>query len=232
VKLDGTTHRIAALVPMRHDSERVIGKNYRLLSGRPLFHHILETLLECDLIDEVVVDTDSATIREGCTSHFPTVTLIDRPAELRGGNVPMNDILIHDCSLVEADLFLQTHSTNPLLRAETITKALEHFLLAGNAYDSMFTVTPIQTRLWTVDGKPINHDPAVLLRTQDLPPIMEENSCLYLFDADILRTRGSRIGERPLLYPLDPLEAWDIDDEADWAVVESLHRRCASGSDL
>ena len=104
-----------------------------------------------------------------------------------------------------------------------MTKALRDFLAGGGEYDSMFTVTPLQTRLWTADGKAINHDPAVLLRTQDLPPVMEENSCLYLFDAATLRSRGNRIGERPLLYPLDPLEAWDIDDEADWTVVEALY---------
>ena len=28
----------------------------------------------------------------------------------------MNDILLHDVAQVDADLYLQTHSTNPLLR--------------------------------------------------------------------------------------------------------------------
>ena len=217
------TPRIVALVPMRHDSERVVGKNYRPLGGKPLFHHIVETLLACDLVSGIAIDTDSPTVRESCAEHFPMIQLIDRPSELLGGDVPMNDILLHDCSLIEADLFLQTHSTNPLLRPQTVTKALRDFLAGGGEYDSMFTVTPLQTRLWTADGKAINHDPAVLLRTQDLPPVMEENSCLYLFDAATLRSRGNRIGERPLLYPLDPLEAWDIDDEADWTVVEALY---------
>ena len=59
---------------------------------------------------------------------------------------------------------------------------------------------------------------------------MEENSCLYLFDAETLRRRGNRIGERPLLYPLDPLEAWDIDDEADWTVVEALYESRQRGA--
>lgn len=137
----------------------------------------------------------------------------------------MNEILLYDCSLIEADLFLQTHSTNPLLQPNTITEALHSFLSAGGDYDSMFTVTPLKTRLWTTEGKPINHDPEVLMRTQDLPPVLEENSCLYLFDADTLRIRGNRIGERPLLYALDPLEAWDIDEESDWAVAEALYAK-------
>lgn len=215
--------RIAAFVPMRHDSERVKGKNYRPLGGRPLYHHIVSALLECEQIDEVVIDTDSPLIAEDAGEAFPQVRVLPRPEHLLGGDVPMNDVLLHDIEQVQADLYVQTHSTNPLLRAETIERALEDFLEAGDRYDSLFTVTPLHTRLWTPDGEAINHDPSVLLRTQDLPPVMEENSCLYVFDADTLRRRGNRIGERPLLYPLDAHEAWDIDEEIDWLVVEALY---------
>ena len=215
--------KIAALVPMRHDSERVRGKNYRPLGGKPLFHHIVGALLECPQIDEVIIDTDSDLITRDVHSAFPAVRTLARPAHLLGGEVPMNDILLHDVAEVDADLFVQTHSTNPLLRAETIGMALDAFLAASDEHDSLFTVTPLHTRLWTPDGRAINHDPSVLLRTQDLPPVMEENSCLYVFDGATLRRRGNRIGERPLLYPLDAHEAWDIDDELDWVVVEALY---------
>lgn len=215
--------RVAAFVPMRHDSERVKGKNYRPLGGRPLYHHIVGSLLACERIDAVVIDTDSPLIAEDAQSAFPEVRVLPRPDHLLGGDVPMNDILLHDVEQVQADLYVQTHSTNPLLRTETIQAALDAFLDARDRYDSLFTVTPLHTRLWTPDGRAINHDPEVLLRTQDLPPVMEENSCLYVFDAVTLRERGNRIGERPLLYALEPHEAWDIDDELDWLMVEALH---------
>lgn len=215
--------RIAAFVPMRHDSERVKGKNYRPLGGRPLFHHVVASLFACPSIDEVVIDTDSEYIAANAAAAFPDVRIIDRPEEIRGGDVPMNTVLLHDVSQVSADVYVQTHSTNPLLRAETISRAIEAYLEAEGRYDSLFTVTPLQTRLYTADGRPINHDPAVLLRTQDLPPVMEENSCLYVFTAATLRDHGSRIGGRPLMYPLTAEEAWDIDDEVDWTVVEALY---------
>ena len=217
---DGPT--IIALVPMRHDSERVKGKNYRPLGGRPLFHHIVESLRSCPRVTSIVIDTDSELIKQSAAESFPEVTVIDRPEHLLGGDVPMNDVLIHDVGLVPADLYLQTHSTNPLLRTETIGDAIESFLAAGDRHDSLFSVTPLQTRFWTAGGEAINHDPNKLLRTQDLAPVMEENSCLYLFDADTLTRRGNRIGERPLLFPIDRAEAWDIDDELDWQIVELL----------
>ena len=215
---------IVAFLPMRHSSERVKGKNYRMLGGKPLFHHILESLLACSHIDRVVVDTDSPLITDDVARVFPKVQVIQRPEHLLGGDVPMNDILLHDVDRAPADLYLQTHSTNPLLLPETITTALETFLSQRETYDSLFTVTPLHTRLWTAEGAAINHDPAVLLRTQDLPPVMEENSCLYVFTGETLREHGTRIGRKPLLYPLDREEAWDIDEEIDWQFVEALYR--------
>lgn len=208
---------------MRHSSERVKGKNYRPLGGRPLFHHIVTALLTSPLVDEVAIDTDSDLIAEDVAASFPEVRVISRPERLLGGDVPMNEILLHDVTQVDADYYVQTHSTNPLLRTETITAALETFLAQRDTYDSLFTVTPLQTRLWWPDGRAVNHDPEVLLRTQDLPPIMEENSCLYVFDRQTLESRGNRIGERPLLYALEPNEAWDIDEEIDWTIVEHLY---------
>lgn len=219
---DPPTERIVALVPMRHDSERVRGKNYRPLDGRPLFHHIVDALGACPEIAEIVIDTDSDTIKADVASSYPQVRVIDRPAELRGGDVPMTEVLAHDASVVDADLYLQTHSTNPLLRPSTISAAIRAFLERRDEHDSMFTVTPLQVRLWTPAGEAINHDPDVLLRTQDLEPVMEENSCLYLFDRATLERTGRRIGARPLLFEVERDEAWDIDDESDWRIVEAL----------
>jgi CMP-N-acetylneuraminic acid synthetase len=220
---------IVAFVPMRHSSERVKGKNYRPLGGRPLFHHIIETLLAVDEIDEVVIDTDSDVITEDTQATFPSVRVLERPEHLRAGDTPMNDVLLNSTEQVPADLYLQTHSTNPLLRPETVRDGIRELLDAGDAHDSLFTVTPLHTRLWTPEGGAINHDPNVLLRTQDLPPVMEENSCMYLFTRDTLVARGNRIGERPILKPIGAEEAWDIDDELDWLVVEALYgQRVAS----
>ncbi|MDO8484236.1 MAG: hypothetical protein Q7S35_04755, partial [Candidatus Limnocylindrales bacterium] len=143
----------------------------------------------------------------------------------------MNDVLLNDVKQVDADLYLQTHSTNPLLRAETVCAAIDTFVGRRDEFDSLFSVTRLQTRLWTGDRKPINHDPAVLLRTQDLPPVYEENSCLYLFSRAGLERFGNRIGERPLLFETTPEEAWDIDEELDFAIAEFLYaRRAGSGT--
>lgn len=216
---------IAALVPMRHKSERIPGKNYRNFAGSPLYHSVVEALLACPLVDEVVIDTDSELIMEDAARHFPRVRLIERPLHLRSGETPMNEILLYDVTCVRADWYLQTHSTNPLLRSETVTEGLQRFFNVFPKYDSLFSVTRVQSRFWDSQGKPLNHDPMVLLRTQDLPPIYEENSNMYLFSRSSLEKRGNRIGERPLMFEMDRGESVDIDEEIDFLWAEFLYRQ-------
>jgi CMP-N-acetylneuraminic acid synthetase len=217
------TPKIAALVPMRHKSERVPGKNYRLLDGKPLYHHIIESLISCRYITEVCIDTDSPFILDDAPEHFP-VRMIRRPEHLRSEFEPMNNILLYDVTQIEADYYLQTHSTNPLLKTETITRAIQRFLEPGE-HDSLFGVTRLQTRLYDAQGKPVNHDPSVLLRTQDLPPVYEENSTLYIFSRAILEERRNRIGYNPVMFEVSREEAVDIDEELDFIMAEFLYKQ-------
>ena len=217
--------KLVALVPMRHHSQRVPGKNYRMLAGAPLFHHIIETLLAVPAFKQVVVDTDSRQVMDGLRQYFPQVKIIERPEDLRADDVSMNDILIYDTDQVQADFYLQTHSTNPLLQPETVARAIKSFLAAYPAHDSLFSVTRLQTRLYDQYGHAINHNPAVLIQTQDLPPVYEENSCLYIFTRENLVKRRHRIGEKPMMFEIEADEAWDIDEELDFAITDFLLRR-------
>jgi CMP-N-acetylneuraminic acid synthetase len=213
---------VIALVPMRHHSQRVPGKNFRPLDGRPLYEHILGTLLSVPEIDRILVDTDSPEITAGVQKKFPSVQCVLRPENLRADNVPMNEVLLYDTSLVESDLYLQTHSTNPLLQASSISKAIQKLDELFPAYDSLFSVTRLQTRIWDSLGRAVNHNPNILLQTQDLPPMFLENSCMYLFTRETLLRKRNRLGDRPYLFEIDADEAWDIDEEFDFKIVELL----------
>lgn len=214
--------RLVALVPMRHHSQRVPEKNYRPVAGRPLYSYILDTLGKVDAVEAVVVDTDSPVIRSGLDEAFPEVIVLDRPEALRAPDVPMNDVILWDMSQVPAEHYLQTHSTNPLLSSETIARGLDLYFRSLESHDSLFSVTRLQKRLWTPEGEPVNHDPNVLIQTQNLPAIMEENSCLYVFSREGMQARRNRIGSSPLLFEIAANEALDIDEPADLEMVEAL----------
>lgn len=206
---------------MKGNSERVPGKNLRPLAGRPLFHWILDTLSSARNVDEVMVDTDSDEIEEAVRAAFPEVSIHRRPVELHGDDVPMHDIVADVAGDTDREHILQTHSTNPLLEPATVDKAISQYMELGD-HDSLMGVTPLQSRFYFMDGAPVNHDPAVLLRTQDLDPIYEENSNLYIAPVSQIRKTGLRIGVSPVLFPIDPEEAVDIDVELDFRIAEFL----------
>lgn len=218
----GDAPKVIGLVPMKAHSERIPNKNLRPFCGRPLFHYILEALLACRYIEAIYIDTDGEAIAQEAMAHFKErVQILWRPESIRGDHVSMNVIIGHDVSQVPGTYFLQTHSTNPLLTSATITQAIERFVDVGD-HDSLFSVTRIQARLYDRHGHPLNHDPREMRRTQDLAPIYEENSNLYLFSRSSFSHTGRRIGQRPLLFEMSKLEAMDIDDEEDFRLAESL----------
>lgn len=217
-------YKIAALVPMRHNSERVPGKNYRNFAGKPLFYHIIESLSKSKFIDTIVIDTDSPEIIKLTKQDFPLIKILERPDHLKDGSIPMNDVLLNIINQVPADFYLQTHSTNPILTTKSIDEAISLFVEKFPMYDSLFSVTKKNTRYWDILARPLNHNQNILLRTQDLPPIFEENSCLYLFSKDIITSRHNRIGNRPLLFEIDEIEAQDIDVELNFKVAEFLFK--------
>ena len=214
-----------ALLPMKAHSARVSGKNFRTFAGKPLFRWILDTLLSIDAIELIVINTDAReTLAEHGLESGERILIRDRKPEICGDFVSMNKVLADDVANVSADTYLMTHTTNPLLAAMTIQKALAAYNSAvheGRA-DSLFAVNRFQTRFYRADASPINHDPANLLRTQDLEPWFEENSNLYIFSPESFATTDARIGKRPILFETPRLESFDIDDEDGWKVAESV----------
>lgn len=215
---------VLGLVPMKGHSERVPGKNIRVIAGRPLFHWVVKALLDADRIDEVVVDTDSDQIEAMVAEAFPTVMIHRRPERLHGDMVPMHDIVTDVARTSHQDHLFQTHATNPMLSPRTIDRAIEAYLRSGD-HDSLMSVTPLQSRFFFTDGRPVNHDPSVLARTQDLEPILEENSNIYISSTELILRTGLRVGDRPILFPMDLAEATDIDQELDFQIAEFLLAR-------
>jgi len=217
--------KLIALLPMKGTSERVPNKNMKLFDGAPLYHAIMRSLLNSKYIEKVVINTDSDIIAQDAKKTFGSkVHIIDRPELIQGGDVSMNLIIDYDLQHLDGEHFLQTHSTNPLLRSETIDRAIEAYFKKLDKYDSLFGVTKVQTRFYDKDANPINHNPQELLRTQDLEPLYEENSNFYIFSKDSFKKAGKkRIGLKPQIFEVNKLEAVDIDEPEDFILAELLH---------
>lgn len=216
-----------ALLPMKAESVRIPDKNIKPLRGKPLFFHIINSIIETSLFDHVLINTDSPAIATLAKDHFGAyVKVKERPLSLRGNDIPMNSIIQDDIIAYPRDtIFVQLHATSPLLTASTLIDAMhvyKHHLHYG--YDSLLSATEIKSRCFTDEYIPINHDPAILVKTQDLKPVIVENSGIYIFTQESFSLTGSRLGRKPFFYLVEPSnpEFIDIDCYSDWKLVESI----------
>ena len=213
-----------AIVPIKFQSERVPGKNFRLLGHKPLFYYVLSTLLSSDRFEEIIVDIDDLKVKEVLLEEFPFgLTIVERDQELKGHYVSMNDVILSRLKDVKTEFVLQTHVTSPFLKSSTISQAIECFInrvVENRMNDSLFSVTESYKRYY-FDGEPINHD-GHMLTTQFLQPILEENSLFYLFSKTCFYKNRNRIGSRPHFFTTDEYEAWDIDTEFDFLIAQKL----------
>ena len=219
--------KILALLPMKGHSERVPDKNLRDFAGRPLYHAIMSELLKSTYIHKVIINTDSERIKLDALENFRDhVIIMDRPKQLCGDFVSMNDIINYDIEQFDASHFLQTHSTNPLLTCQTIDAAIQCYLKNLKIYDSLFSVHRLQTRLYDKNGNAINHNPNELIRTQDLDALFEENSNFYIFSRESFKKADNkRIGSNHQMFEMNKLESIDIDELEDFELAELLYKK-------
>jgi CMP-N-acetylneuraminic acid synthetase len=207
---------------MKAHSERVVGKNMRQFCGRPLFHWIMDSLKDSGVVDEIIINTDSYDIANNATEHF-NVTIHMRPDYLLDiSSDEAYQIMAYDLEHTDGEYFIQSHSTNPLVKGETIKMAIDTYFSNIDKYDSLFSVTPLQTRFYDNNYQAINHDPNKLIKTQDLSFVYEENSCTYIFSRESFLKNKNRIGANPYFFHIDRFEAVDIDEEFDFLLAETL----------
>lgn len=215
-------YNTVALLPMKAHSERVKGKNFRHFAGKPLFKWVLESLISVDKIDKIIINTDAREIlKKNGLVETDRIIIRDRREEICGDFVSMNRIIEDDINNIEAETYLMTHTTNPNISTQTFHNALvdyEHGIDKG--FDSLFSVTKQQTRFYRENGSAVNHDPNNLLRTQDLEPWFEENSCIYIFNKKSFELTNARIGKKPCLFETPRFESIDIDDAESWKLAE------------
>jgi len=219
------TKSTVALLPLKAHSARVPKKNFRLFCGKPLVRWILDTLLSIDAVECIVINTDArGELRDIGIFDDQRVAIRDRRSDLCGDDISMNKVLADDIDAVDARVYLMTHATNPLLSSTTICAALNAFALGveQDTVDSLFTVNRFQSRFYRADARPVNHDPANLVPTQDLEPWFEENSNLYIFSRESFAATGARIGPRPMMFETPKLESFDIDTLEDWNLAERV----------
>ena len=205
-----------AFVPIRLNSQRVEGKNLRMLGGQPLMTYLLSSLAAAKNIDEVYVYCSDSTISD----YLPEgVKFLKRDERLDSNTTLGAEIYDAFTAEVDADIYILAHATSPFIRTATIEDAVAR--VESGEYDSAFSAARVQTFAWW-EGKPLNYSLEHVPRTQDLEPVYVETSAFFIFQRDVWRTLHRRIGERPYTAVTDRIESMDIDNPDDFLLAEAI----------
>lgn len=211
--------KVVAFVPIRLNSQRVEGKNLRLLGGEPLLCHILRTLLAVETIDEVYVFCSDEAVRP----YLPDgVRFLRRSPQLDRNETLGREIYDAFTAAIDADIYILAHATSPFIRPATVAAALHK--VTDEGYDSAFSAERLQTFAW-YEGRPLNYPLDAIPRTQDIEPVFVETSAFFIFRREIWRDLHQRIGRRPYTAVVDRLEGIDIDYPEDFALAEVIAAR-------
>lgn len=211
--------KAACFIPIKSHSERVPGKNLRLLNGKKLYQYICENAKQAGVFDSIYVDTNS----EEVASFAESIGLIpiERKPELAQNTANGNDLLVdHFIRFPEFDYYFQLFATAPYLKPESIQACFER-LTSSSTYDSCFTATENHSFYWYA-GTPVNYRPGILPRSQDMLPVLEETTGLYGITSESLNKYRCRIGRNPYIHVVDKFEAVDINTEEDLKIAEYI----------
>lgn len=210
---------IACFIPIKSNSERVKGKNFRLMNGKKLYEYIIEHSLEAEIFDDIYIDTNSEEIKEYCSKR--ECKIIERKEELTKNTANGNDLLNYHFKLFpEYDYYFQLFATAPYLQANSIRKSVE-ILVNSTVHDSCFTAVKHNGFFWLNDN-PINYRPCVLPRSQDMTALVEETTGLYGISRSSLEKYKCRIGANPYINFISKFEAVDINTEEDLKIAEYI----------
>lgn len=216
---------ISIVIPAKGTSERLENKNLLKINGKSLVEMACEKVLKCKNINNVYLDTESQKVIE-CVDHlfYKGLKLIKRHNSLANNNINANDLMVHAMhSISYCDLLLQTFSTSPLIKPETIDKAIEIFL-SSKGNDGFITVVKTNEYYWDKFGKPENFDINELPNSVNLPEKYIETHGLYGVFTKSLMLNKNRFGKKTLLVPIPKNESLDIDDSEDFALMEAIKK--------
>jgi len=211
--------RVACFIPIKANSERIPGKNFKLLNNKKLYFYIIEHTLKADCFDDIFVDTNSDEITKYSQDHG--IKIIKRLESLAANTANGNDLLLyHHTIYPNYDLYFQLFATAPFLQTETIKNCVKK-LTDGGDFDSCFTAVKHNGFFW-LNNHTVNYQPYVLPRSQDMEPVIEETTGLYGIRKESLERYRCRIGRKPYIYYVEKYEAVDINNETDFGIAEII----------
>ena len=212
-------------VIVKKHSERLQHKNFLDLGGKPLFRHLLDGLNG----EDVFVDTDSHVLH----NHFKDTSVncymrnqkfIDLEISK---NFKVSPVLLMIENFLdnyvedENEIIITPHVTSPFIKLGTIIEASKKL---DEGYDSVQACTEYKEFTY-FKGEPVNFNPDVVQKTQDLEPVIMVNGAFFIFTKKTFKENNNRTGKNPYFYPITFPESIEIDDKEDWELAKRVYEK-------
>ena len=222
--------KVIAFIPVRGGSKSIPLKNIKLFCGKPLVCWNIEALEAYELVDDIIVATDSDDIWQTVESrHYAKTTLYRRSAENSGDTSSTESVMleyIKYANLPQNSIFILVQATSPLTETVHFSEALQKYVTG--AYDSMLTCVRNYRFFWNEDGNSMNYDYMNRPRRQNFPGMLMENGAFYINTVVNILSNGNRLGGKIGIYEMPGYTATEIDEPDDWMILEKLMRKYRS----
>ncbi|MBU5418771.1 UDP-2,4-diacetamido-2,4,6-trideoxy-beta-L-altropyranose hydrolase [Acetanaerobacterium sp. MSJ-12] len=215
--------KVLAIIPARGGSKGIPRKNVRLMNGKPLIYYAIHNAQLCSLITDVAVSSDDEEIL-GIAATYGAEAL-QRPAYLAEDSVTLDPVICDAVLQMEKmrnqhyDIVITLQPTSPVLRAQTLEKALQAFI--EDAADTYISAVNKPHLSWSKSDKGYYPLYKERLNRQQLPPNYLEAGAFFITRREFI-TENSRMGSQISVYEIPEQEAVDIDTANDWIVCEAI----------
>lgn len=220
--------KIIAIIPARGGSKGIPGKNIRQLARKPLIGHTIESALQSEAVNRVVVSTDNEKIADAAAQYGAEI--VQRPSDISGDTASSESALLHvletlrDQEGYQPDLLVFLQCTCPLTLPEDIDGTVQ--LLLDQQADTAFAVAKSHHILWKKDVSGnfigINHDKNKRLMRQQFSNQFVETGAVYVMRADGFIAEKSRFFGKTAGYELPRERFCDIDTPMDFFLAEQM----------
>ena len=221
--------KIKALVAVRSGSQRVKNKNIRPFAGSTLLEVKIHQLKRIKEFDGIVVNSNDDEMLE-IASRLGCET-VKRDEVYASNSVSMSDVYKNMAENINTDVIAYINVTNPLLKDETISQAINLYFENLEQFDSLNSAHLIKEFLFK-DNLPINYDLRHQPRSQNLPDISALNFAISIISRKLMIDSKNVVGYSPYIFNIDEVEATDIDNQIDFDFAEFMYRKINGGETI
>ena len=214
---------VCAVIVARGGSKRIPRKALLKLNGESLIARKIRQLSSCKKINRIVFGSDSEEMLLEAKSHGAEI--VRRPRfycdeELASAN----DMIKNMCELIQTDVVVWAHCTNPLLSPSTYDDAINTFFDNTGAFDSLLSVVSFQEHMWTPDKKPLNYNPYATrhVPARELSTYYFQDGGIFIQTYEQMKKNNYFFGQAPYLYVIPREEFADINTMRDYLWVQFL----------